>query len=100
MLAKIYKPAKNAMQSGQGGNGDGWLLEYEPARTDVDPLMGWTSGDTTNQIRMRFATKEEAIAFAERHAIQFVVEEPHPRAVKPKAYSDNFAFNRVVPWTH
>ena len=99
MLARIYKPTKNAMQSGQAGTKE-WLLEYEPTAHQIDPLMGWTSGDTLNQVRLRFATKEEAIAFAEKHAIQFVVEEPQARAVKPKAYADNFAFNRIVPWTH
>ena len=99
MLARIYKPAKNAMQSGQAGTKD-WLLEYQPTAHHIDPLMGWTSGDTLNQVRLRFVTKEEAIAFAEKHAIQFVVEEPQARAVKPKAYADNFAFNRLVPWSH
>lgn len=99
MLARIFKPAKTAMQSGQGGTKE-WMLQYDPSHREIDPLMGWTSGDTLNQVRLRFDTKEEAIAFAEKHGIQYVVEESKQRTVKPKAYSDNFAFTRVIPWTH
>ncbi|MCH2395673.1 NADH dehydrogenase ubiquinone Fe-S protein 4, partial [Oceanibaculum sp.] len=65
------------------------------------PLMGWvSSGDTMNQVRLRFATKEEAIAYAQKHGLQFVVEEPKARTIKPKAYADNFATNRMQAWTH
>ena len=41
MRARIYKPTKNAMQSGKARTKQ-WVLEYEQetART-VDPLMGW-----------------------------------------------------------
>ncbi len=70
MLARIYKPAKTAMQSGKTRSDD-WLLEYEPAEKRVhDPLMGWiSSGDTNAQVRLSFETKDEAVAFAERQGI-------------------------------
>jgi hypothetical protein len=102
MLAKIYKPSKSAMQSGPG-KAKGWVLEYEPAeKRRIEPLMGWTtSGDMTSQIHLDFASKEEAIAYAEKHGIPFRVEEPKPVVRRPvMSYSDNFKYNRTVPWTH
>lgn len=100
MLARIYQPAKNAMQSGQAK--DAWVLEFEPesART-ADPLMGWTSSNDMNgQIRLSFATKDEALAYAERQGIAAQVFEPRPRKSVVKAYADNFKFTRKGLWTH
>ncbi len=66
MTARIYKPARNAMQSGTAKT-KLWLLEYEPeAPRMVEPLMGWTSStDMKSQIKLRFPTKEEAIAYCD-----------------------------------
>jgi len=63
MVARIYKPAKTAMQSGKA-NTKAWVLDFEPEQPpEVEPLMGWTSsGDMRQQIRLRFDTKEEAVA--------------------------------------
>ena len=96
MDARIYQPTKTAMQSGRG-NTKKWLLEYKIAEKKVtEPLMGWTgSGDMRGQLRLRFATKEEAIAYAERHAIPYTVTEPKQRAIRPKSYADNFKFDRI-----
>jgi hypothetical protein len=98
MKARIYKPAKSAMQSGRGhtaGHGD-WVLEYEtetPRRPE--PLMGWTeSGDTLNQVRMRFETREAAAAFAKRKGMDFTVMEPEERHIPPRNYGDNFRLDR------
>jgi hypothetical protein len=101
MVARIHKPAKNAMQSGRAGTHE-WVLEYEAETPNViEPLMGWTSSyDTKRQIRMRFVTKEEAIAYATRHGIAFRVEEPHASKVRPKSYAENFKFGRSDRWTH
>jgi hypothetical protein len=100
MQARIYKPAKTAMQSGTAKTKD-WLLEYEPPQRVTDPLMGWVgSRDTRAQLRLSFDTMEEAIAYAEKHGIIYTVIEPKSRTVKPKAYADNFAFNRIGRWTH
>ena len=101
MTARIYKPSKNAMQSGQGRTKE-WVFEYEPAAPrDIDPLMGWTSStDMKSQVRLRFETKEEAIAYATRHGIPFSVQETTPKTVSRKSYADNFAFGRRKMWTH
>ena len=101
MQARIYRPAKTAMQSGRAGT-EKWVLEYAPsARREADPLMGWTSSDDTRrQLRLRFSTMEEAVAYAEREGIPFMVEQPHERKLQPKAYADNFKFDRVRNWTH
>ncbi|MDR3525241.1 MAG: ETC complex I subunit [Acetobacteraceae bacterium] len=98
--ARIYLKPKNAMQSGAAGRD--WMLEFEPSeKRRADPLMGWIgSGDTLGQLRMHFATKEEAIAYAEREGIAYDLEIPRERRVKPKSYSDNFKFGRAENWTH
>jgi hypothetical protein len=101
MTARIYKPAKSATQSGLART-KLWRLEFEQeAPREVEPLMGWTSsGDTQQQIKLRFDTKEEAIAYAEREGIPYRVEEPQESQRRTMSYSDNFKFNRTAPWTH
>jgi len=100
MKVRIFKPAKTAMQSGVGKTKE-WLLESEPAPKFVDPLMGWTgSRDTMQQVQLWFPTLDEAKAHAEKSGWQYTVEMPQSRAIRPKAYADNFAFNRVGRWTH
>jgi hypothetical protein len=103
MLAKIYKPARSAMQSGQANTRD-WVLEYVPADARwIDPLMGWTGTDDMNsQVRLRFETREEAVAYAERYGIPFELFEPKQRRhiLRQNGYGDNFASGRRVAWTH
>ncbi|MBB5045798.1 hypothetical protein HNR60_000533 [Rhodopseudomonas rhenobacensis] len=101
MTARIYKPAKNAMQSGLAKTKE-WQLDYEPEQPRViEPLMGWTSsGDTRQQLTLHFHTREDAIAYCEREGIPYQVIEPKPPARRRAAYSDNFAFRRDMPWTH
>lgn len=101
MTARIYKPAKNAMQSGQGRS-DVWVVEHEPeAPREIDPLMGWTgSGNTQTQVTLTFDTKEEAVAYVERMGLAYVLAEPTPRKHVRKSYSDNFKFGRIGSWTH
>ena len=93
---RIYRPAKTAMQSGRA-NMKRWLLEHDPADAqEADPLMGWAgSADTDRQVKLWFANKEEAIAFATAKGFIFRVEEPNDRTITPKSYADNFAFTRV-----
>jgi hypothetical protein len=100
-VARIYKPAKTAMQSGTAKTKD-WVLDYEPSEPRaVEPLMGWTSsGDMRRQLRLRFETKEEAIAYCERHAIPFQLALPKEPARRGIAYADNFAYTRRGAWTH
>jgi hypothetical protein len=102
MAARIYKPAKTAMQSGTAKTRE-WVLDYEPEQPrEIEPLMGWTSsGDMRQQVRLRFATAEEAVAYAERHGIPYQVSDAKtPPARRPIAYADNFAFKRRESWTH
>ena len=101
MTARIYKPAKTAMQSGTAKT-KSWVLDFEPSEPkEVEPLMGWTaSGDTRQQVRLRFDTKEEAIAYCERNAIPYQLFDPKQPARRFMSYSDNFAFTRRTPWTH
>ncbi|MGE0702007.1 MAG: ETC complex I subunit [Hyphomicrobiaceae bacterium] len=101
MTARIYKPAKTAMQSGLGRTQE-WVLEFEPqAPRDIDPLMGWTSSrDTRAQVRLEFENREAAIAYAERNGIAYTVSEPETRKPVRKSYADNFKFGRIGSWTH
>jgi ETC complex I subunit-like protein len=101
MTARIFKPAKNAMQSGKAKTRD-WQLDYEPEQPRfVEPLMGWTSsGDMKQQVTLRFETKEEAVAYCEREGIPYQVLEPKESLHRQVAYADNFAFRRGEPWTH
>lgn len=103
MHARIYQPARNAMQSGQAKTKT-WVLEYAPAAArTVDPLMGWTSsGDMNSQVRLTFDSKDAAVAYAQKHGLAFRVQEKEPRAhvLRTHGYGDNFATNRRLPWTH
>ena len=94
--ARIYRPAKNAMQSGTA-NTRKWVLDFEqPTPRRPDPLMGWTSaGDTLNQIRLRFPTQEEAEAYARANGLDYTVVEPQERRPESKSYADNFRYDRV-----
>lgn len=94
---RIYRPAKNAMQSGRA-NSRYWMVEFSPAdRKEPDPLMGWNgSRDTRAQVRMRFDTMEEAVAFAKRSGYSYTLTEDRLAKVPvPKNYADNFKFDRV-----
>ena len=101
MTARIYQPAKTAMQSGTAKTKE-WVLDYEPEQPRViEPLMGWTSsGDMRQQVRLRFDTAEEAVAYCERHGIAYQVSGEKPAARRTMSYSDNFAFKRRDAWTH
>ena len=103
MSARIYQPAKNAMQSGQG-NTKNWILEFAPnSAREVDPLMGWTSsGDMDSQIKMVFQSKEEAMEYASSKGIVFSVTEQKQRkhVIRQGGYGENFATHRKETWTH
>ena len=101
MTARIYKPAKTAMQSGAAKTKE-WVLDYEPEQPrEIEPLMGWTSsGDMRQQVRLHFDTAEEAVAYCERFGIPYQVSQPKPHTPRVISYSDNFAFKRRDHWTH
>lgn len=103
MRARIYKPARNAMQSGSAKS-KRWVLEFAPAsRREVDPLMGWTSSnDTQSQVKLRFDSKEAALEYAQENGIEAIVSEPKTRKANIRAggYGENFATHRRTVWTH
>jgi ETC complex I subunit conserved region len=103
MRARIYQPAKTAMQSGTA-KAKGWVLEFVPASArEVDPLMGWTSSDDTQaQVRLRFDSKEAAEDYAKSKGIDYDVTDPKPRRanIRPRGYGENFATDRKGVWTH
>lgn len=102
MTARIYKPARTAMQSGQAKTKE-WVLDYEPEQPRlIEPLMGWTSsGDMKQQLRLQFETREEAVAYCEREGIPYQVFNSMPAAKRPRiSYADNFVAARRDAWTH
>ncbi len=94
--ARIYQPAKTAMQSGRA-NVRKWILEFEHTTARrADPLMGWIgSQDTRAQVRLSFDSREKAVAFAEKHGLEFRLTEPKSRRIRPKNYADNFSFKAI-----
>ena len=103
MRARIYQPARNAMQSGTAKTRN-WVLEFAPASArEVDPLMGWTSSsDTQTQVRLKFDSKDAALEYTQANGIDAQVIEPKKRKpnVRPGGYGENFATNRRGVWTH
>jgi len=103
MRARIYQPAKTAMQSGSA-MAKGWVLEFAlTSARELDPLMGWTSSDDTQtQVRLRFDTSEAALDYAKAQGIEADVIEPNTRKpnIRPRGYGDNFATDRKGSWTH
>ena len=103
MKARIYQPARTAMQSGDAKTRV-WILEFAPeSARKIDPLMGWTSsGDMSSQVKLRFDTKEAATAYAEKHGIDYQLMMPQKRAhiLRKSGYGDNFAHDRKATWTH
>ena len=103
MRARLYRPARTAMQSGTAKTRE-WLLEYFPTEArEIDPLMGWTSSaDTQAQVRLQFDTREAALDYAKEHGIEVQLVEPNARRpnIRPGGYGENFATNRRGAWTH
>lgn len=101
MLARIFKPAKTAMQSGTA-KAEHWMLVYEPeAPLTVEPLMGYSSSsDMRRQIKLSFESKSDAIAYAERNGIPYQVAVEQDKDTKTQSYSDNFRYGRTQSWTH
>lgn len=103
MRARIYRPARNAMQSGTAKTRD-WVLEFSPAQARrIDPLMGWSSSaDMESQVKLRFDSQEAAETYARSHGIDYVLLQPKSRRpnLRPRGYAENFAPDRRQVWTH
>lgn len=93
MKVKIYKPSRNAMQSGRA-KVKSWVLEYETTSARYpEALMGWTaSGDTLNQVKLSFDSAEEAMAFADKNGWSYTLQPAQERKVKPRNFGDNFKY--------
>ena len=88
--AKIYKPSKSAMQSGNN-NSNKWIIEFITEQTGINPLMGWeSSSDTYSELNLEFKTKELAIEYAKKNKINYELIEPKSRKINKKSYADNF----------
>lgn len=94
--ARIYQPTKTAMQSGRAGTQQ-WVLEYDTADGRfVEPLMGWTgAAGTLGQLVLKFGSKKDAVAYADKKGIAYDIEEPQERKLNRRAYADNFAYTRI-----
>jgi len=91
--AKIYIPAKTAMQSGRGKLKK-WVLEFVTKDTAANPLMGWESStDTLDEVILKFPTKEKAIEYAEINDISYTLIKPNKKKFIMKSYADNFLKN-------
>ena len=88
--AKIYIPAKTAMQSGRGKL-KSWVLEFITKDPSINPLMGWeTSSDTLEEVILKFPSKEKAVEYAEKNNISYNIVEPNKKKFVIKSYADNF----------
>ena len=88
--AKIYKPTKSSMQSGLMKTKE-WVLEYIVHNKQINPLMGWqSSSNTMSEVKMTFNSKEDAIDYAKKNKINYIVVEPNKRSIVKKSYADNF----------
>ncbi len=88
--AKIYKPAKNPMQSGRR-NSYKWFIEYITENPGINPLMGWeSSADTLTEVKLSFSSKKLAIEYAKKNKLKFEIIEPQERKIIKKSYTDNF----------
>lgn len=91
MKAKIYRPAKTAMQSGKA-NTRLWILEMEQSQKRfTDPLMGWTgSSDMNQEVKLKFSTEAEAVNYAKSRGVDYEIIEPKTAKVIIKSYAENF----------
>ncbi len=99
--ARIYKCPQKATQSG-AIRSHRWIIDYgESSPRSHDSLTGWIScNDTQAEIKLLFATKEQAINYAKIHSIAYDIEEPNSNHYVIKNYEDNFDNNRKMNWTH
>ncbi len=89
------------MTSGRA-NSEKWYLEYQSIeRSVIDPLTGNTRNvDTREQLKMPFDTLEDAVAYAKANNIPHrVIDRPKSKRI-PRSYSENFDYDRKLPWTH
>ncbi|KAF9393525.1 hypothetical protein CPC16_001829 [Podila verticillata] len=93
---RIFQQAKGATQSGIVNTGN-WRLDFDTelgAGRFENELMGWaSSSDYMQALQMKFNTKEDAIAFADKQGWDFTIQEPNKKIFKKKVYADNFKYS-------
>lgn len=91
MQVRILKPTKSSMQSATGNNK--WLLEFvkKPHCRFKESTHGRTSStDMSNELKIFFATLEQAVTFANKKALTYEIITPkEPKHLK-KSYAANF----------
>lgn len=93
MKVKIYTQAKSATQSGRGRAGDVVLEMDDLGARRPEPLMGWISApDALNQVRLRFKTVEDAVAYAKKQGYDYSISLAGTQRVVPKNYTDKFKY--------
>ncbi|KAJ5286735.1 hypothetical protein N7478_002421 [Penicillium angulare] len=92
---RIFRPSKPATQSGTW-HSHHWRMEWDILQKGhrwENPLMGWqSSADSMQGTNIKFNSKEDAIAFAQKQGYEYFVQEPNERRFTPKAYANNFVF--------
>ncbi|GJJ73148.1 NADH dehydrogenase (ubiquinone) Fe-S protein 4 [Entomortierella parvispora] len=93
---RIYKQSRSATQSGIVNTGV-WRVDFDTelnAGQFENELIGWaSSSDYMHGLQVKFNTKEEAIAFADKQGWDFTVEEPNQKIFKKKVYADSFKYS-------
>ena len=96
---RIYRPSKTATQSGTWHQ-HLWRMDWDVLSKGhrwENPLMGWqSSSDAMQGTHMNFRNKEEAIMFAQKQGYEYFVQEPNERRVVPKAYANNFVYDKGI----
>lgn len=92
---RIYKPAKNAMQSGTN-NIQHWELEFDTRQRWENPCMGWSStGDPLSNLKLSFNSPNEAINICEKNGWTWYLDEGKiDKPERPKSYGVNFSWNK------
>ena len=72
-----------------------WKIEFDNQQRWENNLMGWAStADPLSNMVLDFATKEDAMAFAEKHGWAYELEDPKERVPKTKSYALNFSWSK------
>jgi len=73
--ALIVRRTRPVITSGRAGTNQ-WILRFERRLPQtIETLMGWTADDDTlTQVELKFGSKEEAIAYAEREGLAYRVD--------------------------
>lgn len=88
--AVIYRPAKNAMQSGLKTS----VWQVRLLRTNatlIDPVMRWYSDQSTHkQTCLQFETIQAALAYTKAHKLNVYIQKDLPRApTRPHDYAEH-----------